>query len=99
LAHAYQREPIVVMDIVRTNVEGAVSNVYGFTESLLDGSVFSPKYGSCVKTFDPPHVVIFSNDPPDYTKMSKDRYCVYEICNDTLVSYEPPPNMFGVFNQ
>lgn len=87
LAHAYQREPIVVMDIVRTNVEGAVANVYGFTESLLDGSIFSPKYGSCVKTFSPPHVVVFSNEPPDMSKMSKDRYVVYEIENDTLVSY------------
>jgi len=99
LAHAYQREPIVVLDIVRTNVEGAVANVYGFTESLLDGSIFSPKYGSCVKTFTPPHVVIFSNDPPDYTKMSRDRYVVYEIVEDTLVSYNPKPNLFGVFLQ
>jgi len=96
LAHAYQREPIVVMDIVRTNVEGAVANVYGFTESLLDGSIFSPKYGSCVKTFAPPHVVIFSNDIPDYTKMSRDRYVVYEIVNDTLVSYEEYANMAAV---
>lgn len=88
LAYAYEREPIVVFDIVRTNVEGSITNVYGFTESLLDGSIFSPKYGSVVKTFDPPHVVIFSNAPPDYTAMSKDRYVVYEIANDTLVSYE-----------
>jgi hypothetical protein len=48
---------------------------YTIFEQLKDKQVFSSKYQSVTKTLrDYPHVVVFSNEAPDLTKMSEDRY-------------------------
>lgn len=52
---------VLFIDITRTKNE-FVSYVYDFVENLKSGKMFSPKYGSEMKRFPPPHVVIFSND-------------------------------------
>ncbi len=64
---------LVIVDIPRAN-QGAVS--YQAIEDLKNGMLFSTKYESGHCIFDPPHVVIFSNSPPDLTKLSADRWNV-----------------------
>lgn len=50
---------------------------YVIAESLKDRQVFSPKYNSRMKNLIfVPHVVIFCNEQPDYSKMSEDRFDV-----------------------
>jgi len=69
-AHAYNGQPIVLLDLARA--DGA--NVdYGLLEKLKDGCLFSSKYQSEEKMFDPPHVVVFSNSAPDLSKFTYDR--------------------------
>ncbi len=47
---------------------------YGILESIKDRMVFSPKYNGTVKFFvQQPHVVVFTNDPPDPDGLSADR--------------------------
>jgi hypothetical protein len=42
--------------------------------------VYSPRYGKCeTLLMEPPHVLITSNYPLDYTLLSLDRWKVYEI--------------------
>jgi len=48
---------------------------YSILEKLKDRMIFSPKYSSTVKILVKlPHVIVFSNESPDETKMSADRY-------------------------
>jgi len=48
---------------------------YGILEQLKDRVVFSPKYESQSKIIlKKTHVVVFCNEPPDESKMSRDRY-------------------------
>lgn len=47
---------------------------YDFLEEMKNGYVFSPKYESKVKKFKPPHVVVLTNEMPDQTKLSEDRF-------------------------
>lgn len=68
--------PIVVFDIPRCN-EGHVS--YQAIESIKTGIFFSAKYESNKCRFNPPHVVCFSNEPPDLNKMSHDRWRITEL--------------------
>lgn len=50
---------------------------YSVLEQLKDRMVFSTKYQSVMKTFRTNvHVVVFSNEDPDMTKMSQDRYVI-----------------------
>lgn len=78
IAYAYNEEPIVVFDFVRSQEEHIN---YGIIEALKNGMVTSNKYQSCTKIFDIPHVVVFANFQPDVTKLSEDRWEIVEIIN------------------
>ena len=52
---------------------------YDFLEELKNGYLFSPKYESRLKRFNPPHVVVFMNEPPDRSKLSRDRYSITNL--------------------
>lgn len=53
---------------------------YPILEQLKDRVVFSPKYDSMTKVISStPHVVVFCNESPDMTKMTADRYFVWNI--------------------
>ena len=70
LYHAYQGQKIVVFDLSRA--QGEIFN-YDAMEHIKNGHVFSGKYDSKTKCYDVPHVVVFANCEPDYTKFSDDR--------------------------
>ena len=52
---------------------------YGAVESISNGYFFSGKYESGMCVFNPPHIVVFSNMPPDKNneEISKDRIIEY----------------------
>jgi len=51
---------------------------YSILEQLKDRMVMSNKYGSRMKHLEhTPHVVVFTNEEPDMTKLSEDRYVIY----------------------
>jgi len=59
---------------------------YTGIEEVKNGYFFSPKYEGGVCMFNPPHIFIFSNELPNRDKLSKDRWCVYEITSlNTLI--------------
>lgn len=57
---------------------------YEAIESVKDGIFFSAKYESGMCLFNSPHVLVFANFMPDITKLSKDRWQVFEIVDNTL---------------
>ncbi len=67
---------IIVFDIPRCN-ENHVS--YQAIESIKNGFLYSPKYEGGMCRFNPPHVICFSNDQPDLSEMSADRWRVVEL--------------------
>lgn len=58
---------------------------YPVLEQMKDRMIFSPKYASKTKYMqNKVHVVVFSNEEPDYSKMSRDRYDVKFLSNSFL---------------
>lgn len=68
--------PIIIFDIPRCN-EGHVS--YQAIEQIKNGLFCSSKYESKMVRFNSPHVIVFSNQQPDMTRLSKDRWVVQEL--------------------
>jgi len=53
---------------------------YSVLEALKDQVVFSPKYESASKLLRKvPHVIVFSNEEPDMTKLTNDRYNIINV--------------------
>jgi len=53
---------------------------YHFLEKLKDRMIQSTKYTPVLKILQHiPHVVVFSNEPPDETKLSQDRFIIHNM--------------------
>jgi len=92
MAYAYNGEPVVFFDVTRTQAEH-MDHLYQFAEQLKNGIVFSSKYESGTKCFDPPHVVFFANQGPHPGKWSDDR-CIHKELNASdkqVVGWDPLP--------
>lgn len=72
MAYSYNREPIVVMDLSRAQLENT-KHLYAFAEKLKNGMIYSTKYEPEMKIFKPPHVVFFSNVSWDRDLWTNDR--------------------------
>lgn len=76
-AFMYNNQDVCIFDIPRSSAD--MIN-YGNMEMINNGLVVSPKYFSCVKVkIQGTVVVVFANQQPDFTKLSQDRWHVYEI--------------------
>lgn len=71
----------IVFDLSRSNEE-FVS--YTCIEEIKDGHFFSGKYESKSMLISTPHIYIFCNFLPNINKLSKDRWKIWNLSNDTL---------------
>jgi len=67
---------VLILDIPRQSF-GRTS--YKGLEEIKNGIFFSTKYECGMHIFNPPHLVVFANEEPDYEMMSEDRWNVVEI--------------------
>lgn len=77
---AYALKPglrVLFMDAPRSKQGEFIQ--YDFLEDLKNGYVFSTKYESRIKSYEPMHVVVNMNEQPDRTKLSEDRFAIINI--------------------
>jgi len=80
--HDMETSNLIVWDMPRAN-KGVIS--YSAIESIKNGLICNTKYETGVKMFNPPHILIFSNYPPqDVEQLSADRWEIFEIKNKCL---------------
>lgn len=67
----------IIWDIPRS-AKGNVS--YSTLESIKNGLICNTKYETGVKAFNPPHIFVFANFPPDdESQLSSDRWIITEL--------------------
>ena len=76
----------IIVDIPRSVEQRFVS--FTGIEEIKNGLFFSPKFDSSMCRFNRPHVVCFSNEPPDLTMCSQDRWIVHDL--RTWIAQYPP---------
>nr|WAE42994.1 MAG: replication associated protein [Cressdnaviricota sp.] len=67
---------IFIVDIPRC-VGNKVS--YDALESIKSGIIFNSKYETGQKFINSPHIIVFSNEPPDESRLSADRWNIVNI--------------------
>jgi len=69
---------VLIYDVPR-NIGNVIS--YSSIEEIKNGCMFNNKYESGMRIFNSPHIIIFSNFPPELEKLSSDRWIVQHIGN------------------
>lgn len=67
---------MILIDIPRNNGNKLS---YSAVECILNGMITNTKYETGFKVFNPPHVVVFSNEEPEKCKLSEDRWNIISI--------------------
>lgn len=67
---------VLLMDCPRSRAE---MMQYHFLERVKDGIVFSGKYEPTTKYIGPCHVIVFMNEQPDESKLSRDRFDIRHL--------------------
>lgn len=67
---------LFIMDVPRCSIDYIN---YQAIEAVKNGCLYSGKYEGGLCVFDPPHVLVFANCQPDFSKMSDDRWSVVQI--------------------
>jgi len=82
MAHVLNCEKsIFIIDCPRSR--GKIDIPFNVIESIKDSRIMSGKYDSSVKLINKDNrVIIFTNTPPDPTKLSADRWKTYAACRD-----------------
>lgn len=70
------RSNLVVFDLPRNN-GNKIS--YSALESIKNGLIVNTKYETGSKIFNAPHIIVFSNMPPCFDSMSRDRWQVMDL--------------------
>ena len=88
ILHALSKRPLSTTDIFLFNDTRGTSDVsqnYSILENIKDGCAISTKYNSEIIKFKTPNtVVVFTNNKPDTSRLSSDRWRVYSINKDDL---------------
>lgn len=79
----HDNKKLILVDIPRCTQEFRID--YGAIEQIKNGLMFSGKYEGSQIVFNCPHVIVFSNNYPDTSKMSYDRWKIYIIENSLEV--------------
>lgn len=72
----HEMPKLCIVDIPRYNKDHLN---YGVLEQIKNGMIYSGKYEGGICLFEPPHVFIFSNNPPITECMSEDRWNIIEL--------------------
>lgn len=81
-AYAWNGEKIVIFDLSRT-VQERIN--WDLIEQVKNGVIFSGKFRSMEKIHRCPHVLIFTNQAPDQSKLSHDRWEIKYLYEEDLV--------------
>lgn len=71
-AYSQNKAKIVIFDITRAQADHS-DHIYSMAEKLKGGRLMVTKYSSRMITFQPPHVIVFSNSTWNRDKWSVDR--------------------------
>lgn len=76
-----------IIDMPRALPKIKLNGMYAAIESIKNGHVYDLRYKYNEKIFNPPNVIVFTNELPDPAMLSIDRWDVWEVCEDTLYPY------------
>lgn len=86
LINNYQELDAYIIDLPRTKPSDcSMKDIYTLIEALKNGYIINTKYQATKIDMDPPHVIVFSNHPPDKSCLTEDRWHIHSLESPTDV--------------
>ena len=93
IEHALSKQIVFLIEVFLFNIPRSFPEVfipYTLLEDIKDGQTVSCKYNSrCLCLNTPNILIVFANNPPEYAKMSKDRWKIFTIIGEKLSECNP----------
>lgn len=87
-----EREPgLMFLDLPRAMNQERLAGVMTALETIKRGKVFDFRYQYKEWLFEPPAIWVFTNIVPDRSWLSADRWKFWQVKDDMLHTYAPPP--------
>ena len=87
IKYGYTGQRCVIFDLSRSQMDHVN---YEVIESVKNGIVYNTKYQSEMRVYKVPHVIVFSNEQPDKTKLSDDRWDIHNLLQPTSTCIVEP---------
>lgn len=76
-----------IIDMPRSLKKDKLASLYAGIEMLKSGYCYDDRYNFKQRFFDPPRVVVFTNEEPKYKYLSMDRWKIWTIKNKKLIKF------------
>lgn len=76
-----------IFDFPRCISKDKLYGLYGAIEEVKNGYAYDTRYHFRDKVFDSPNIWIFTNEPPNRTYMSDDRWLIWEVVDNHLIKF------------
>lgn len=82
-------KPVYIMDMPRGMKKDKLGDLYSGIEVIKNGVAYDKRHRAKKKRFDRPRVAVFTNELPNLDLMSADRWVLWTIKDDELITYNP----------
>lgn len=81
-----EKKGIYLVDIPRGIDTRKMNELWSAFENLKNGVAFDDRYSFRLEYFDSPNICVFTNVDPPLSMLSADRWVIWEIVDNALVS-------------
>lgn len=93
MAMAHPNANGFIFDIPRADDAQMRKAMWGAMETIKNGYLYDKRYSFTEKWIEPPKMLVFTNDKPPHTMLSRDRWRTYELCKNPFCKNDPEPHL------
>jgi len=88
MAYDVGAKPVYLIDIPRAICKKKLSQMFSAIETLKSGYAYDDRNTFKQRIFDPPRIVVFTNNLPDRAMLSDDMWKVHQVIGNELQDYD-----------
>lgn len=84
---SFDPSKLYVIDMPRAMKKSKLNRLYSGIEQLKNGMMYDLRYHGKFRYIDEPNIIVFTNQPPKMSYLSRDRWCLWTVRNNQLEEF------------